>query len=80
VIATALGLRAELEAAARELVAGALVLEEDDLAVGLAAELEADGDLRHGRVAHLAPVHVHAARAVRAADADAALADRREQA
>src|SRR5262245_9452528 len=72
-------LRAECELAARELLVGALVLEEDDLAVGLAAELEAHCDLRHGRIAWVAAVLVHAARAVRAADADAALADRGEQ-
>src|SRR6185369_589900 len=56
-----------------------LVLEEHDLAVHLAAQLEAHGDLRHRRVTHVRTVRVHAARAVGAADAEAALADRGEQ-
>src|SRR6185436_16249240 len=67
------GLSAELEAAAREVLERALVLEEDDLAVRLAAELEPHGDLRHGHVAHVRTVRVRAAGAVGAADAEAAL-------
>ena len=78
VIATASRLRAELEVAARELVEGALVLEEDDLAVGLPAELQADGHLGHLHVADDLALLVDAAGAVGAADADAALADRGE--
>src|SRR5580765_2828823 len=73
------GLRAELEAAARELLECALVLEEHDHAVRLAAELEPDRDLRHGRVPQVRALLVHAPRAVRAADAEAALADGGEQ-
>src|SRR5512134_163999 len=69
------GLRAELEIAAGEFVERPLVLEEDDLAVRLAAELQPDGELRHRGVADVGALRVHAAGAVRAADADAALAD-----
>src|SRR5262245_616432 len=72
-------LRAELAAAARELAIRALVLEEHDHAVRLAAELEAHRDLRHRRIARVGAVLVDVARAVRATDADAALADRGEE-
>src|SRR5258706_4434404 len=73
-------LRAELEMAAGEFVEGALVLEEDDLAVRLAAELRAHGELGHRRIADVPSVDIDAARAVRGAKDAAALADRREHA
>ena len=58
-------------------VQGGLVLEEYDLAVGLAAELQADGDLGHrGRADQLALLE-DLAIAVGAAYPDAALADGR---
>lgn len=53
-------------------------LEEDDLAVGLAAKLKADGNLRHSGVADVSALFVHAPGAVRAANHHAALADGRE--
>jgi hypothetical protein len=69
------GLCAELELAAGEGAVGALVLEEDDLAVGLPAELQADAELLHrSRAGHHAGA-VHLPLAVGAADAHAALAD-----
>jgi len=56
----------------------ALVLEENDLAVSLAAGLKAGAQLRHRRVTHVLVLNVHAAFAVRAAYDEARFADRRE--
>src|SRR5205823_6170608 len=52
--------------------------EEDDLTVGLTAELEADRHLLHGRIADIPSSFVHLALAVRTPDTDPALSDRRE--
>src|SRR5262249_18436331 len=67
---------AELEAAAREFIERPLVLEKDDLAVGLAAQLQPDAQLVHRGIADVLALFVDATLAVRRADRDAALADR----
>src|SRR5262249_628370 len=65
----------ELEVATREFVEGALVLKEDDLAVGLPAGLKTDTDLRHRRVADVFPLLVDSSLAVCRADPETSLAD-----
>jgi copper homeostasis protein (lipoprotein) len=69
---------AELEVAAREFLERTLILEEDDLAVGLASKLESDRDLRHGRVPDVLALFVYPTSSIGAANAHAALAYRRE--
>src|SRR5437870_2386767 len=69
---------AEFEVTAGEFLQRALVLEEDDLAVGLATELKANRNLRHRRVTDDLALSIHAAAAISAADHDAPLPDRRE--
>src|SRR5262249_31937262 len=66
----------ELEVALGEFIEGALILEEDDLAVGLAASLQADTQLRHRGVPDVGAVLIDMAVAVRATHDEAALADR----
>ena len=61
---------AELEVARCEVVQCIGALEEDDLAVGLAAKLEADRHLGHGAVTHIGATGVYPARAVRGAKAE----------
>src|SRR5882672_849055 len=56
-----------------ELVECALILEENDLAVCLAAGLEARAELRHGRIADKFITHVHPAFAMCATDNEARL-------
>src|SRR5262249_53743051 len=58
-----------------ELIERALILEEDDLAETLAADLEPDVHLCHGHIADVDPLPEHAASAVRTADDETALAD-----
>jgi hypothetical protein len=72
-------LRAELEVALVNSLKARSSSKKTDLAVGLAAELQARRELRHRRIAHDLALHVHATLAIRAADADTGLADRREQ-
>jgi len=68
-------LRTELEFTAGKLVECTLVLEEDDLAEGLAAQLRTDSDLRHRGISDIGPLFVHAALAVRTADDSPGFAD-----
>src|SRR5271165_273830 len=68
----------KLERARCELIERALVLEKNDLTVGLAAGLEAHAHLSHGRIAHDLAVHEHPALAARTADDEAAFAYRRK--
>src|SRR6056297_553223 len=51
------GLRAELEVTGSEILEGLLVLEEYDLAVGLATKLHTEGHLAHGHIAHVLCTH-----------------------
>src|SRR5215470_13345912 len=69
---------AKLEIAAGEFPEGPLIFKKDDFAVGLPAELKADGDLCHGRVADIFALLVNATFAVGTSDAHAALAYRRK--
>lgn len=71
-------LRAELEIAACEIVVGALVLEEDDLAIRLPTELQAYRHLRHFRRPGHFSATVCLSLAMRPADPDTALADSRK--
>src|SRR5262245_2288724 len=66
---------AELEVAVRKFIQRALVLEEHDLAEHLAAELRADRDLGHRRVADVFTTSVYPTVTMRAADDEAAFAD-----
>src|SRR4029453_9820776 len=65
-------LGAELEIAAGEVLKRFLVLKEYDFAVSLPAQLKPYGELSHRCVAHVGALHVHASRAVSAADSDSA--------
>src|SRR5208283_5347350 len=69
---------AEGESAGGEFIERPLILEEDDLAVGLAARLQTDAQLRHRCVADVLALLVDLARAVGRADQESALADRRK--
>src|SRR6476469_10771124 len=69
------GLRVELEMAQLEVVERLFGLEEDDLTVGLSAQLEADRDLGERGLADYAAAMVHPALAPGAADPDRTFAD-----
>jgi len=58
-----------------ELIEGVLILEENDLAIGLAAGLKADAQLGHGGVADQSVMYIDMALASGAADHEAAFAD-----
>src|SRR5215467_5715483 len=67
---------AEAEVTAGELLERSLILEEDDLAVSLAAELQTHAELGQRRVADVFPLFVHAALAKSTAYPHTPLADR----
>src|SRR5215472_1260428 len=66
----------ELVTSRSKFVERPLVLEEDDLAVTLAADLQPNADLRHRGVTHVLATLVDAASAVRTANDQTAFADR----
>src|SRR5262249_33040163 len=68
----------DFEIALLETIERGLVLEENSLAVGLAAGLQADGDLRHLAGANAVALLEHRAVALGAADAETALGDLRK--
>src|SRR6185436_5209877 len=68
-------LRGESELAGLEVIQRSLVFKQDQLAVLLAAELEADRRLREVTVADQATLLVYVASAIRAANSRAALGD-----
>lgn len=72
------GLGAQLEVPALEVAQRGRVSEENDLAVGLPAELESDGELGERRMADVPAAIVHLAAPMGASDTDGALAHRGE--
>jgi diguanylate cyclase (GGDEF)-like protein/PAS domain S-box-containing protein len=72
------GLGGELEVLALEGLQGSLVAEEDDLAVGLRADLGTQGALSHGRATHWAALFEDDTAAVGTAHPQSALANVRE--
>jgi amino acid transporter len=69
---------AELKLSRFEFIECALVLEEDDFTVRLAARLPTDGELRHRGLADALPMGIDASASVCRADDEPTLADRRE--
>src|SRR5262249_15582596 len=72
------GFTAKFEIATGEFIEGAFVLEEDDLAEDLTAELQAYADLIHRAFADQLVADIYVPGTMRTTDADTALADRRE--
>src|SRR5579863_8883446 len=70
--------RSEFEIAGRECVERSLVLEKDDLAIGLTTRLRADAELIHRRLADEPSPGVDATIAMRATDHESAFADGRK--
>src|SRR5262249_60983552 len=68
-------LRVQLQLSLLEAVHGGLVLQEHDLAIGLPAELEADGHLSQTALTNQLPTLVHKSIPMGATDADRTFAD-----